>query len=254
VEPSSSTPPTVTTTVESPGLVVRGFVRLEDGTGLPNVRIDRAFAGYIGDVVATTNAEGYFESAFQFIPGDEMVRVWAQAEGYAFGPDGVNGTLWEDGQYAWRHYYGREVRDLGFIAIPAASPSPTATLPPPATATITPTSQPGPAVLLQPDDGATLPQPVAPGEWVFTWTGRTGPCSSLIRIDGPGGRQIGYTVVSAQGGQYSYRYSAAEPLPDDALWPWNWSVDIVCPAGTSRSDPRTFRVVSAGPTPTPGIP
>ena len=237
-------PPTV-----QPGLIIRGTVRREDGTGLPNVSIYRAFAGYSGVVVATTGPDGSYASAFQYIPGDETVRVWAEASGYVFLP--ASDTWWEDGEYTWRHYYGREDHTLDFVASRGPTASPTATLRATTSPSITPTSIPGPPALIEPADGATLPQPVAPNEWVFSWSGRTGPCSSFIRIDGPGGRQIGYAYVNWQGSGYTYRYSAPEPLPDDALWPWNWSVEIRCPAGSSRSVPRTFRVMSATPAPTP---
>lgn len=89
-----------------PGLIVRGYVRLADGTGLADVSICRNYASYDGTVVARTDANGYFESQFASIPGDEMVGVWPMAAGYTFQPD----------NYRWRHYYGKEDRSLEFIA------------------------------------------------------------------------------------------------------------------------------------------
>ncbi len=90
-----------------PGLIIRGYVRLADGTGVPDISICRNFASYPGTVIAKTDANGYFESTFAFIPGDEMVGVWPMAAGYTFKPD----------NYRWRHYYGAEDRSLEFIAI-----------------------------------------------------------------------------------------------------------------------------------------
>ncbi len=127
--PPSSTPtftptasPTPTTTPATPtpipGLIVRGYVRLQDGSGLPGVTICRSFAAYSGVIVATTDANGYFQSDFTFIPGDEMVRVWPSLAGYSFQPDSGY----------WRHYYGPEDRSFNFVATPG---SPAATPPAP---------------------------------------------------------------------------------------------------------------------------
>jgi hypothetical protein len=70
------------------------------------VKIYRRFASYPGVVVAETGGDGYYQSAFQYIPGDEMVTVWAEADGYVFEPE----------QYYWRHYYGYVVKTLDFVA------------------------------------------------------------------------------------------------------------------------------------------
>src|SRR5512140_2158285 len=70
-----------------PGLIVRGTIQLADGTGVANIRICRNFASYPGQVVAATDANGVFETAFVFIPGDEMVSVWPMADGYSFQPE-----------------------------------------------------------------------------------------------------------------------------------------------------------------------
>jgi uncharacterized repeat protein (TIGR01451 family) len=100
-------------TKPTPGLIIQGHVRRnhEGGPGLANVAIYRTFAGYPGQpgqLVATTDQDGYYESDFVYIPGDEMVTVWAELEGYTFDP----------ATYYWRHYYGHEVATLDFVAIP----------------------------------------------------------------------------------------------------------------------------------------
>jgi hypothetical protein len=128
---ATSTPtPTPTSTSVPPqaGLVIKGYVRLADGSGLANVKIYRAFASYPGVVVATTDQTGYYQSNFQPIPGDEMVRVWAELSGYAFGPADTT-VPWEQGAYYWRHYHGYEEKTLGFTAqstvTPTYTPTPT---------------------------------------------------------------------------------------------------------------------------------
>ena len=102
----------MSTPAPQPGLVIQGDVRLNNaaGSGLAGVRIYRSYASYPGSLVATTDQSGHYESEFAYIPGDEMVTVWAQKEGYTFDPQ----------QYYWRHYYGYEVRTLDFYARPNA--------------------------------------------------------------------------------------------------------------------------------------
>src|SRR5512135_2014342 len=112
-------PPVIATTPASgsvsltatPGLVLQGRVTLQDGTGQANVTICRSYAAYNGEVVATTDANGVFQSDFAFIPGDEMVSVWALAAGYTFDPP----------DYFWRHYYGVEDKTVNFVASPSAA-------------------------------------------------------------------------------------------------------------------------------------
>ena len=113
--PAPVTPPTEVGATQTPGLLVSGYVQTRDGTGLAGVTICRNFASYNGMVVATTDATGFFRSDFAFIPGDEMVGVWAVAPGYNFDPP----------LYQWRHYYGLEERPLDFLAssgTPVAAP------------------------------------------------------------------------------------------------------------------------------------
>lgn len=110
--PTSTAQPTPTSTAQpEAGLVVQGHVWLnaEEGVGLPDVKIYRRYASYPGELVATTDQDGYYQSDFAPIPGDEMVTVWAELEGYTFEPK----------QYYWRHYYGYESETLNFVAVPA---------------------------------------------------------------------------------------------------------------------------------------
>ena len=104
-------PTPTSTTRPATGLVIQGHVRLsaEEGLGLADVKIYRRYASYPGVLVATTDQDGYYQSDFAPIPGDEMVTVWAELEGYTFEPE----------QYYWRHYYGYESETLNFVAIPA---------------------------------------------------------------------------------------------------------------------------------------
>ena len=98
-----------------PGLLIKGRVRLEsqEGSGLPGVAVYRSYSAYSGQVVATTGADGAYQAPFAPIPGDEMVTVWPELEGYAFEPE----------QVAWRHHYGYEARMLDFVAVRVAARS-----------------------------------------------------------------------------------------------------------------------------------
>jgi hypothetical protein len=95
----------------TPGLVLHGRVHLADGSGVGGVAICRSYAAYPGVVVATTGADGSFQSDFAFLPGDEMVGVWPAAAGYTFDPPFMH----------WRHYYGLEDQTLDFVASPSAA-------------------------------------------------------------------------------------------------------------------------------------
>lgn len=118
--PSTVLPPTLPQTVPptpqtpyspAPGIVLYGYVRRADGSGVPNVSICRSYASYNGVIVATTDANGYFQSDFAAIPGDEMVGLWPVAQGYTFDPPTDR----------WRHYYGPEASYHEFIASPASA-------------------------------------------------------------------------------------------------------------------------------------
>ena len=143
---------------------------------------------------------------------------------------GILGLSWHEAQRAT-------------VALPPEPcPNSAPTMTPMVTVTPTPTSMPGPPQLLQPDDGALLPQPVSPQGWYFAWAARTGPCLCSISIEGPGGRHIW------QGGikyPHEYRYTTDEFLPDDALGPWYWSIYIVCGMGSNHSEWYSFWVEPA---------
>ncbi|MGB7539699.1 MAG: hypothetical protein WBM17_14250 [Anaerolineales bacterium] len=112
--PSEMLPSTEPSTLR-PGLILGGMVRLEDGRGLAEVNIFLALASYGGRIVAVTDANGEFLSDAVYIPGDEMIRVWAEREGYGIVPEesGMDTT-----EYFWRHYFGLERRVLKFVARP----------------------------------------------------------------------------------------------------------------------------------------
>lgn len=110
--PAPSVTPTSAITPE-PGLLLRGSVRLPDGAPLEGAAIFRAYASYPGEQVAVSGADGHFQSALMPIPGDEMVRVWAELEGYALQPEAPG---CDQGVCAWRHYFGFEEREINFVA------------------------------------------------------------------------------------------------------------------------------------------
>ena len=87
-----------------PGLVVYGDVRDSNGVGLANVDIYRSYSAYSGELIATTDPDGHYESDFYYIPDDEMVTVWADQLGVEFDPE----------YYYWRHYYGNEMVECDF--------------------------------------------------------------------------------------------------------------------------------------------
>jgi hypothetical protein len=97
-----------------PGLQIEGHVTIQDGSGLAGVRIYRKFASYPGVWVATTDNTGYYRGEFLPIPGDEMVSMYAELEGYSITPKD-NSLTWIQGSYYWRHYYGYEERVLDFV-------------------------------------------------------------------------------------------------------------------------------------------
>ncbi len=111
--PQALTTPFAPVPEATPGLAVEGHVRLADGSGLAGVVICRRFASYPGRVVATTDAEGYFQAGFTYIPGDETVTIWPLLGGYFFQPEA---------DY-WRHCYGHEVRTVDFLAAQGAATS-----------------------------------------------------------------------------------------------------------------------------------
>lgn len=93
--------------------MIHGNVRLESGPGLADVKIFRALASYGGVLAVVTDEDGNYQWIFQFIPGDEMISVWAELPGYSLEPAGGSS---KQGRYFWRHYFGLEDRELDFIA------------------------------------------------------------------------------------------------------------------------------------------
>jgi hypothetical protein len=91
---------------KTPGLVVYGNVRKTSGEGVENVNIYRGYAAYPGVLIATTDANGEYESDFSYIPGDEMVTVSADGLRFTYTPQ----------RYFWRHYYGNEREQCDFVA------------------------------------------------------------------------------------------------------------------------------------------
>ena len=98
-------PPFTPVAGSAPGWVVYGFVRDKSGVGMEGVSIYRSYASYAGVVIATTDANGYYQSDFSAIPGDEMITVWADRSGLKFNPE----------NYRWRHYYGYEQTECDFL-------------------------------------------------------------------------------------------------------------------------------------------
>lgn len=98
---------------EQTGVRIYGHVSMSDGTNLPNVKIFLGLAAYPGNVIATTDKSGDFQSDLKFIAGDENVTVWAELEGYFFEPS----------NYHWWNYYGFEEKMLSFSTMPDPSTS-----------------------------------------------------------------------------------------------------------------------------------
>ncbi|MCX6030070.1 MAG: hypothetical protein NT169_12340 [Chloroflexi bacterium] len=142
VTPTLTPTPTPTNTV-MPGLVVRGHVRRESTLeGVAGVAVQVFLAGYSWPATAgVTDADGYYETDFIYIPGDEMITVKPVLTGVTFEPP----------LYFWRHYAGVEnaVRDfVAFAGPPTSTPTPTATTTP--TATPSPTASATPTITLTP--------------------------------------------------------------------------------------------------------
>jgi len=104
-DPTATLPPEPTTSENMPGMIVRGQVTI-NGVGLANVKIYKRFSAYPHELIATTDEDGYYESDFIGIPGDEMVSIEAELTGYTFDPP----------YYYWRHYHGYEDTTCDFAA------------------------------------------------------------------------------------------------------------------------------------------
>lgn len=121
----------------------------------------------------------------------------------------------------------------------------TPTVTPTFTPSQTPTSMPGPPGLIEPEQNAVLPQPVAPNSWYFYWAARQGPCYSWLYVTGPGGRHFEVRVDYFASGKYEYDYQTNQYLPNDALEGWSWKTYVTCPAGGNSSVTRVFSVQPA---------
>ena len=102
-------PPESPTAVNTPGMIVHGHVTVS-GVGLAGVELYKRFSAYPRGLIATTDENGYYESAFIDIPGDEMVSIEAELAGYTFDPS----------YYYWRHYHGFEDTTRDFVAAPVS--------------------------------------------------------------------------------------------------------------------------------------
>ena len=87
-------------------MIVHGQVTFND-RGLEGVKIYRRFSAYPPELIAITDENGNYESAFINIPGDEMVSIEAELTGYQFDPP----------YYYWRHYHGYEETTCNFAAV-----------------------------------------------------------------------------------------------------------------------------------------
>ncbi|MFN8483481.1 MAG: hypothetical protein U0768_10600 [Anaerolineae bacterium] len=125
---ATRTPPPTETPVL--GVRVRGYVRVgsDTGPGLAGVSLHVYLGGEApGPVVATTDAGGFYMSEFLYIPGQAIVNLWAEKDGYTFYPPLIS----------WRHYYGAEDVAYDFVATPGGGTTPTPTVT--WTPTVTPT-------------------------------------------------------------------------------------------------------------------
>jgi hypothetical protein len=95
------------TSSNMPGMIVRGQVTV-NGVALAGVKIYKRFSAYPAELIAVTDENGYYESDFINIPGDEMVSIEAELAGYIFDPP----------YYYWRHYHGYEITTCDFSATP----------------------------------------------------------------------------------------------------------------------------------------
>jgi hypothetical protein len=213
---SSPLPPPTPGVTRTPvnGLTVLGRVSLGEtgGPGLEAVAIRLFFSSYYpGDVVATTDGDGRYQSAFIYIPGDEMVTLWPELAGYAFDPP----------HHYWRHYAGVEhaVRDFVAHAVtptpttgPALTASPTATHAPTAThtttctatATVTPTASPAQTGTAMPTWTATPTHSPAPSDLHISYLRYAGS-DEYVEVTNRGGSpqdMTSWRIQSVRGDQW----------------------------------------------------
>ena len=106
--PTDTPTPRPTIPPGATGILLRGHVTV-NGMGLPGVKMYRNIAVYPAEVIAITDENGYYESEFFSIPGDEMISLEPKLEGYTFTPP----------YYYWRHYHGYVEYTWDFTAAPA---------------------------------------------------------------------------------------------------------------------------------------
>jgi len=152
------------------GLSVRGHVRQgsSTGPGLSKVSVFLSLSSYPPSETETTDADGYYETRFIYIPGDEMISVWPELSGYWFEPP----------RYYWRHWAGVENAVCDFVAHPI-TPTQTSTATPTETcaATHTPTLTPTCTQTQTPTPTATPTQTEAPvgSIEVTAWVSNSAP-------------------------------------------------------------------------------
>ena len=92
----------------TPGIEVEGEVRQANQVGVAGVDVYMGFACCGGNIIATTDPTGHYQSDFHYIPGDELIRVWAEKPVYVFSP-----TI-----CYWQHYYSHEHSRCDFTIFP----------------------------------------------------------------------------------------------------------------------------------------
>lgn len=107
VPPTDTPTPKPTLPPGALGMILRGRITV-NGAGLAGVEIYQNFAAYPADLVAVTDENGYYESGFIGIPGDEMIGLVPKLDGYTFDPP----------YHSWRHYHGFVEYTWDFSAIP----------------------------------------------------------------------------------------------------------------------------------------
>jgi len=83
--------------------------------------------------------------------------------------------------------------------------------------TPTPTSHPGPPELIEPEDGATLPQPVSPDEWYLPGMCEEGMVAvvvsiSMDRVDDPSIPQFRLLTITIRRGNFTTQPMNTSPM------------------------------------------
>jgi hypothetical protein len=104
---------TPTPTPPDLGWLLRGRVRLADGSGLAGARIMFYYIKGNNNAYATSGPDGSYLGESRWTPGTEQITVWAELAGYTFDPP----------QFSWTHAPGYEERVVDFVAKPGAAGS-----------------------------------------------------------------------------------------------------------------------------------